>query len=302
MTYRRCPLCDADQPTVLATITAGQVCTNSTYAPNALAILNVSAADTYPFVQCGECRFIYVQSAPSPDLLAALYERVVAGAAARNESQQPAWVAHQLGLAQKLLERFGNEGPVRILDYGCGYGTIVRALAGPLISCIGYEYSQSVAREGQAAGLDILTDFDEIARRGPFDGIILSDVLEHVESPRATLLHCSRFLRPHGWLCVSVPDFGEQRARTIFRQLRRGESTTREVNPWEHLNYFSPATLAAMLERAGFRVHPHATATFGLRDLPRDARRWGNAAKATLRLLRFAGSPRPTGTTLLAQL
>jgi len=35
--------------------------------------------------------------------------------------------------------------------------------------------------------------------------------------------------------------------------LRRGKPIPKEVNPWEHLNYFTEDTLDRMMRQAGFR-------------------------------------------------
>lgn len=302
MKDRICPLCDADDPEPLATISAGAICQgNDTYSSEALSLLERSSSDTFAFVRCRACGFLYTQTAPDALFLRRLYEDVISIPAARLASQQPAWIAHQLGLAQKLLERLSGLDSASVLDFGCGYGTIVRALGGPSVSCVGYEYSRAVADEARAEGLDVVAEMDAVRLRAPFDGIVLSDVLEHVEHPRETLRLCAELMKPGGWICVSVPDFSPRRARDVFSALRQGRSVTREVNPWEHLNYFSPATLQAMLERAGFRVDPFATATFGLRPEHRPVARLGNALKSAARMLRFAVAPRATNTTAVAQ-
>ena len=71
-------------------------------------------------------------------------------------------------------------------------------------------------------------------------GIILSDVLEHLPEPRSASGDLRKLLVPRGLLCVNVPDFSESRVRTIAKQLNHGQRPPRELNPWEHLNYFSP--------------------------------------------------------------
>jgi 2-polyprenyl-3-methyl-5-hydroxy-6-metoxy-1,4-benzoquinol methylase len=289
---RHCPLCGEDRPRLLATISPHTICEgNTTYRPDAPLLLGIDASAPLAFVQCLACAFIYAQDAPDAALLERLYNVVIDAERARAESLAPPWVAHQLQLASTLLSRFANRETANVLDYGCGHGAIVRALA-----CTGYEYAESVAAAGRARGLAIYSDLHEIRARAPYDGIVLSDVLEHVVEPRATLATCHELLRPGGWICVSVPDFSERRARAVFDALRRGEAVTREVNPWEHLNYFSPETLSAMLTRAGFAVEPYATATFGLRRGG-----WGNAVKSAARMLAFTARPRATSTTLLAQ-
>jgi 2-polyprenyl-6-hydroxyphenyl methylase/3-demethylubiquinone-9 3-methyltransferase len=42
------------------------------------------------------------------------------------------------------------------------------------------------------------------AQDGAFDGVVLADVLEHIEDPRGALAEASRILRPGGWLFAST--------------------------------------------------------------------------------------------------
>ncbi|HEX8619537.1 MAG TPA: class I SAM-dependent methyltransferase [Thermoanaerobaculia bacterium] len=301
MRRRTCPLCAEDRPQPLGTLTAQAICSNTTYRADALHILNVASSTEYGFGRCRGCGFIYALEEPDAAFLDLLYDRVIDSARASLESQQPSWVAHQLHLASLLLERISGRVPVRVLDYGCGYGTILRALSAPSVICTGYEISATVAAAGRARQLDVFSTLDEIRARGPFDGIVLSDVLEHVVDPRATLATCRELLTPNGWICVNVPDFSENRARSLFDAIRRGVETTREINPWEHLNYFSPRTLAKMVESAGFKVEPYAALSLGLRRAERPVERWGNAARSVARMLAFTARPRVTSTTVLAE-
>jgi 2-polyprenyl-3-methyl-5-hydroxy-6-metoxy-1,4-benzoquinol methylase len=292
VTPRRCPLCDGANRETLAEVAAAAVVSgNSTYRADALRRLNVAADARYPIVRCTRCGFVF--AAFVPDFLRVLYDDVIDPEAARRESQSPSWVGHQLRLASLLLEKLGGER-VRVLDYGCGYGAIVRALQGPSIECVGYEPSPSASEAAHAK-----TSLDEI--EGSFDGVILSDVLEHVPEPLATLAECRARLRSGGWICVSVPDFSPRRLRDTLADAAAGRPFTRELNPWEHLNYFSPSTLAQMLARAGFDADRATNLDFGFRPDTAGVRRVGNAVKSALRLGKFAIDPRPLTTTLLAR-
>jgi 2-polyprenyl-3-methyl-5-hydroxy-6-metoxy-1,4-benzoquinol methylase len=302
MTRRRCPLCNEDRPKQLATISAKEICDgNTTYRKDALVILDLAPSAEYAFVQCSACGFIYALDEPAYEFLKLLYEQVIDSQVARHELQLPRWVGHQLQLAATLLECFGDSERVKVLDYGCGYGTILRGLSGPAVEAIGYEFAENAAAEARRHGLDVFTKVDEIRSRAPFDGVVLSDVLEHLAHPAGTLKLCRELLRPQGWICVSVPDFSERRAKSTFAAMRRGERVTREANPWEHLNYFSPKSLSALLDNAGFTVDPYATAAFGLRRSDNPLMRWGNTVKSALRLMGFTARPQATKTTLVAQ-
>lgn len=192
-----------------------------------------------------------IYAAEIPTFLEALYTRAIDPAKSRAEALRPQWVAHQLRLASHLLDA----GCKRILDYGCGAGTIVRA-----IGCDGYDPYAANFRARPV---------------GPYDGIVLSDVLEHVPDPRLVLRTCRNLLRDDGLIAVHVPTYPNA------------------INPWEHLNYFTGRTLRAMLRAEGFEPR-EISADIGLRPNLRGARKMGNAAKSFLRF--FLG---PTSTAVL---
>jgi 2-polyprenyl-3-methyl-5-hydroxy-6-metoxy-1,4-benzoquinol methylase len=276
----------------LIEVAAGTIVSgNSTYRADALERLRIAGDSPHPIVRCTQCGFVF--AAAVPDFLSALYDEVIDPEAARRESQSPAWVGHQLRLASLLLAKLGGDR-VRILDYGCGYGAIVRALQGPAIECIGVEPSPAARAAAHA-----VASLEEI--EGSFDGVILSDVLEHLPEPLTTLAKVRARLRDGGWICVSVPDFSPRRLRDTLADMAAGRPFTRELNPWEHLNYFSPATLAHLLDRTGFDVDAGADLDFGFRPDAAGVRRIGNAVKSALRMGKFAMKPEPLTTTLLAR-
>jgi 2-polyprenyl-3-methyl-5-hydroxy-6-metoxy-1,4-benzoquinol methylase len=191
---------------------------NPTYARDFDSILGISCDEVFPIEQC-RCGFVYAKLLP--DFLPTLYREVI-----QATDPTPAWVGHQLGLVAQLLVPMRERTRVRVLDYGCGAGALVRAIRGPTIDAVGFD-----PHRGEFAAEPV----------GPFDGIVLSDVLEHVPDPKATLLHCHGLLASEGLLVVNVPTFnGALNPLSL------------EVNPWEHLNYFSGRSLRAMLASTGF--------------------------------------------------
>jgi 2-polyprenyl-3-methyl-5-hydroxy-6-metoxy-1,4-benzoquinol methylase len=79
-----------------------------------------------------------------------------------------------------------------------------------------------------------------------FEAVTLWDVLEHVGRPSDTLRRVQRWLADGGYLFLNLPDVSSWTARLMGRHwvlLLR-----------EHLWYFSPATMAAMLRRTGFEL------------------------------------------------
>jgi hypothetical protein len=83
----------------------------------------------------------------------------------------------------------------------------------------------------------------QIAKYGRPSVLIVRHVLEHTHDTRAALEWAREFVGPHGYVAFEVPD--------ATRALDRLDYTT----VWEeHVLYFTPATLRACVERAGFEV------------------------------------------------
>lgn len=292
---RSCPGCGSDRPRHLAAIAASAVVReNDTYRPEALDLLGVAATASYDIVQCVACDFAYAHELPDETLLATLYGKVIDPAVREGSATEEQWKAHQLALAAELVRRAASAGNVRMLDYGCGDGTVVRALNAAGISCAGFEPHPRRPPDGTIA--DSVKDLE-----GRFTAVLLSDVLEHVAEPKEVLATCHALLSDGGWLCVSVPDFNPRRMAGILSDLRGGRPVTREVNPWEHLNYFSPATLVSMVRGSGFVVDAEPVRDFGFRGSARGLRRVTNTIRSAGRLLGHAMTRAPGSTTIFAR-
>lgn len=309
MTTRLCPLCNSEARHVFLTLEARQFCqSNYTYRKDFEKILGIKETDNFPIAKCDSCGFVYAQFLPSQDFLSAVYGEVIDPDIGYLESTNHRWVAHQLQLASLLLEElggiFGPREKLRLLDFGCGYGTLVRALFGERIDCFGFETGEREKEFLAESNLPFLDSIEGLNRNSPFHGIFLSDVLEHVSSPRQTLELCHGLLADNGLICANVPNFSDDMWKDQFKLLRNGGGYTRGINPWEHLNYFSPESFAQMVSSSGFRlIEPGGPIDIGLRFHQESAiRRWGNLGKSILRLVR-SGLTRssPPNTFCLAQ-
>lgn len=92
----------------------------------------------------------------------------------------------------------------RVLDFGCGSGALLRAIAGAERSLVGVEINPIAVKTAQAAGLEVVTTLDEI-RDETVDMVISNHALEHTENPLAIMRQLRRVLRPGGRLVLVVP-------------------------------------------------------------------------------------------------
>ena len=70
----------------------------------------------------------------------------------------------------------------------------------------------------------------------------MADVIEHLPDPRRALVQVRELLEPGGLVAISTPDVSGWAARLL------------QVKPVEHLYYFEPTTLRALLGRAGLEL------------------------------------------------
>jgi hypothetical protein len=70
------------------------------------------------------------------------------------------------------------------------------------------------------------------------------DVLEHTFSPKATLKHTTRLLRPGGLAAINIPNW-QSLDRRLFREYWIG------LDPPRHLYVFTRPTLTALLRQTG---------------------------------------------------
>jgi 2-polyprenyl-3-methyl-5-hydroxy-6-metoxy-1,4-benzoquinol methylase len=149
----------------------------------------------------------------------------------------------------QLQKRIGNLTGLRLLDYGCGVGSLVRVAAEFGAWPTGIE-SDAQARSIAATvtGMPVYTSLEQLSgadRSRPFDVIVLWTVLEHLRRPWEDLAGLRSLLSPEGWLLISTINIRCLRARIQRHRWVQYSNPT-------HFYYFSPRSLAGVIQKAGF--------------------------------------------------
>lgn len=155
-----------------------------------------------------------------------------------------------------LLER----PPRRLLDVGCGAGT-TGALAKtrwPGAEVFGIEIVADVARRA-AERLDrVVTGSAEtvdLAAEGiaDVDAVLLGDVLEHLVDPWSFLARLRATLAADAVVAASIPNVENL---WLLEQIAAGgfDYADEGLLDRTHLRFFTRRTIAAMFERAGYRI------------------------------------------------
>lgn len=138
-----------------------------------------------------------------------------------------------------------------ILDIGCGYGQhLVHFGAGSAgIDAIERNVDFCRALGFEAALTNVEDGLPDFGRQ--FEGIFCSNLLEHLVAPHLFLLRLHERLTDQGRLFIHVPTMPPH--PLVDRLIRRAIGHN-GYQASEHINAFTPRTLAFTLERAGFIV------------------------------------------------
>ena len=155
-------------------------------------------------------------------------------------------IRHLLDL---LTRRLGSVAGKRVLDYGCGVGTLLKVANELGARATGIEQSQTARESIERAGFaTVHVDIDALRSAEPnaqFDWIVLCEVIEHLRRPWDDLERLRPLLKPSGDLILLTPNFDALRSRLS------GERWDQRTN-MTHLFYFTPKSLSAALRHAGF--------------------------------------------------
>lgn len=150
---------------------------------------------------------------------------------------------------QRAVRRLKKVKPKgKLLDIGCLFGGLLLAARAKGYEVSGVEVShQAVEYASKKFGLNIFggTIFEANFPGSAFDIITMTDVLDHVPKPLMVLQEVHRILKPGGVALIQAPDFESHRFRTMG-------TGAPEILPG-HLVYFTRSTMAAALEKSGFR-------------------------------------------------
>ena len=158
-------------------------------------------------------------------------------------------IGHCLRLRQLL--KAAPHQPLRLLDFGCGDGNFLRAANLLGFQSAGIDFSDSREERshkiGEITRYSTLEDFQENSPlSGQLDVVTLFQVLEHLVEPLEVLEALSAHLKPGGVLIVEVPN-----CQGIDGSPQNSEAY-RNIHPLEHINHFTPDSLALMAQFAGF--------------------------------------------------
>lgn len=126
-------------------------------------------------------------------------------------------------IAEIMLPPYAGK---RFLDFGCGEGHVARHIAKEASVSVGYDVvspaNPSVAWEEKQGSLLLTTDFENVRREGPYDLVLLYDVVDHCEcDPAEVLKSVASVLAPNGSVIMRCHPWCSRHGGHIYRKINR---------------------------------------------------------------------------------
>jgi SAM-dependent methyltransferase len=137
-----------------------------------------------------------------------------------------------------------------LLEIGCAYGFFLAEARATFQRVSGIDVAQDAVTFCRSRGLDVeCGDLDRefLEARGPFDAVVMLDVIEHLKNPAETLAAVVPYMSPEAVLLITTGDWESLCSRLMGRSWRL-------MTPPQHLSFFSRRSLRLLLDRLGFEV------------------------------------------------
>lgn len=106
----------------------------------------------------------------------------------------------------------------KVLDFGCGEGhTVIASASYETALSVGYDIKRDNGTWGNGENFIMTTEWDEVKKLGPFDAIIINDVLDHVESPLEELEKIKEVKSQMGKIFLRVHPWGSRHATHLYK-------------------------------------------------------------------------------------
>ncbi|MEW5902978.1 MAG: class I SAM-dependent methyltransferase [Pseudomonadota bacterium] len=232
---------------------------------------------TWSFRRCDACAVYWLDPAPLPQDMWRAYASYHTHTKRRGQrlaksllslahrlirlAYLPAFIASGLKLDAGALRfmALGDVTPGRLLDVGCGGGRFLRRMQKRGWQVVGTDFDEQATRKvSDRYGIEThVGDLPQCALpAASFDAITLSQAIEHLYDPQATLRECLRLLKPGGLLVLTTPNATSIGASEFGASWRGWEAP-------RHLQLFTVASLSALTRAAGLDIVEARTCSAG---------------------------------------
>ncbi len=257
---RLCPVCSSSERSEVVILKQDHFTKNNpSYNLGKIPALGLSPEQEYPIVRCVECGLIYSLYHLDDEGEKIVYNEIIDSGISKRKVLT---IGRRLGDLKRwhnLLSLTGKGGKdsiaIKLLDYGCGWGTFLQVAHGPGVTAIGFDVTSWKIEFARSNGATVCESEEELLKHAPFDLCLSTSVLEHLHHPGEAVKTISSLMKPGGFAyitCVIGDVYRDESWNDIKGALERNKPVPKEINPWEHLNYFTNETFLNLMTANDF--------------------------------------------------
>jgi 2-polyprenyl-6-hydroxyphenyl methylase/3-demethylubiquinone-9 3-methyltransferase len=160
---------------------------------------------------------------------------------------------HHGDVLAPIISRLREAKAHRVLDVGCGNGSLTRELSAAGFEVVGTEPDADGAEIARQNGIECLqmSVSDDPVGLGKFDAVVCAEVIEHLFVPSELPRFAARVLDPGAPLIVTTPYHGYVK-NLLISVTGRWDDHLEPLHDGGHIKFFSRTTLAELLTEHGF--------------------------------------------------
>jgi len=208
----------------------------------------------FEFVECEDCGLVYMKNRPDESALDIIYSGEVSNYYDYNEYLGPV-ISRLRGIVQRMKMRpfeAAADGSV-IVDVGCANGELLRILkkyGNPSWRLVGVDLAAESMANLAKHGIEGRRErFEKMSWSGKAPSVIvMNQVIEHLDDPRAAVEKAYEILEPGGVLMIETPSVEGWDAKLFRERYWGGYHTPR------HWHLYKEDTLRDLLRGPGFSI------------------------------------------------
>ena len=172
-----------------------------------------TASNRFAFCRCRSCGHLYLNPRPKTEDLGVIYPSTAYYAFAENQAGNPVvgyfrkiWESAKVGDFRKIV----GSGKKKILDVGCGEGrflSLLKEYGDSAWELVGLDLDEQAGERCRKRGFRCeVSRIEDFSPPDKFDAIIMFQLIEHVDDPRAVIKKMRTLLNPGGFLILETPN------------------------------------------------------------------------------------------------
>ena len=208
--------------------------------------------DDHWIVKCKRCQFCYINPRPSWDVFENIYKKAKYF---KSDDEKFGYLDYEAVQEQNTFWELIKKSifatspfPIKnCLDIGCATGNFLKLMQDSGVSTVGVELSPYSAQKARKKGLKVYTSkFEDLSFNETFALVTLFDLIEHVESPTSLLNNIKKIMAKDSLIVITTPN--------LRKSFLDKDQWIGYLHSHEHLYFFTPETITALLRKTGFTV------------------------------------------------